>query len=134
MRRVKDLSALLTVIMSVLILLPAGAAAQDVVMSKEDIIALTPEWEGERFPDGRPKVSDEILDRMKSVDIEEAWGTVQGRYKLNFEGNWKHTHLVPDGVLVGRALTATFVPIRPDINKVLTEKGQADGHIGGRNS
>ncbi|MFC1539419.1 RraA family protein [Candidatus Latescibacterota bacterium] len=134
MKRAKSVSVLFTAIMAVLILLPVGAAAQDVVMSREDIIALTPEWEGERFPDGRPKVPDEILERMKTVDIEEAWATVQRRYKLNFEGNWEHTHLVPDGVLVGRALTATFVPIRPDIDKVLTEKGQADGHIGGRNS
>ncbi|MFC1552175.1 RraA family protein [Candidatus Latescibacterota bacterium] len=134
MKFVKSLFVLLAVIMAVSVILPFAAAAQDVVMSKENIIALTPEWDGERFPDGRPKVPDAILERMKLVDIEEAWGAIQGQYKQNFEGDWKHTHLVPDGVLVGRALTATFVPSRPDVDKVLTEKGQADGHIGGRNS
>ena len=69
MRHVKYVSVFFAAMIAVSIILSVGAFAQDVVMSKEDIIALTPEWKGERFPDGRPKVSDEILERMKSVDI-----------------------------------------------------------------
>ncbi len=30
----------------------------------KDIIQLTPLWQGERFEDGRPRVSDDIIRRM----------------------------------------------------------------------
>lgn len=97
-------------------------------LSKEELIFLTPEWKGERFPDGRPKVSDDILKRMKLVTLEEAWATCRGAgYNYQYEGNWIQIH--PDGVLVGRALTATFFPGRPDIHKVIQDKGHKDGRV-----
>ncbi|MBX2945073.1 MAG: RraA family protein [Cyclobacteriaceae bacterium] len=97
-------------------------------LSKEELIFLTPEWRGERFPDGRPKVSDDILKRMKLVTLEEAWATCRGvGYNYQYEGNWIQIH--PDGVLVGRALTATFFPGRPDIHKVIQDKGHKDGRV-----
>ena len=52
---------------------------QQVQISKEELIAFTPEWKGERFPDGRPKVSDDIIRRMKPVTIEEAWAIINRR-------------------------------------------------------
>ena len=135
MKREARATILCAGIMCVMLALPTVSAAQNLILSDEDMIALTPEWEGERFPDGRPKVPDSILERMKSVGTEEAWSVCRGeRYNLQFEGEWKHTHLDPTAVIVGRALTATFMPLRPDIDRVLTEKGHADGHIGGRNS
>ena len=36
-------------------------------ISKEELIFLSPEWNGERFEDGRPKVPDEIIKRMKKA-------------------------------------------------------------------
>ena len=33
-------------------------------MTPGEIIEYTPEWEGERTPDGRPRVPDSILERM----------------------------------------------------------------------
>lgn len=121
--------------LGIALIVSGNVVAQQIVMSEEDIVAFTAEWNGERFPDGRPKVPDSILERMKQVEIEEAWGTLhQKGYTQQFEGNWKHTHLDPGEVLVGRALTATFMPKRPDIDELLTEKGHKDGHIGGRNS
>lgn len=97
-------------------------------ISKEELVFLTPEWKGERFPDGRPHVPDDILERMKSVTLEEAWATCRGAgYNYQYEGNWMQVH--PEGVLVGRAVTATFFPGRPDIHKVIQEKGNADGRI-----
>jgi len=108
---------------------------QSVVYPREELIALTSEWQGERLPDGRPKVPDSILDRMKLVEIEEAWGTLfEKGYRQQFEGGWKLTHLDPTAVLVGRALTAEFVPRRPDVDERLTEAGHREGHVGGRNS
>ena len=46
--------------------------AQHVGSSPDYIKALTADWKGERFPDGRPKVPDAILERLKKVSIEEA--------------------------------------------------------------
>lgn len=103
-------------------------------ISKEELIFLTPEWEGERFDDGRPKVPDEILERMKLVTLEEAWATCRSAgYNYQYDGNWIQIH--PEGVLVGRALTATFLPGRPDIHAAIEKKGhEKDGRILAPNS
>lgn len=114
---------------------PALAAAQEITRSPEAVAALTREWQGERFPDGRPKVPDAILERMRGVNLEEAWAVLRGKdFLWQFEGGFEHVHLDETAVMVGRALTATFVPKRPDLDAALTEKGHADGHVGGRNS
>ena len=107
--------------------------AQVGIFSKEDLIAYTPLWEGERFPNGRPKVSDDILERMKNVAIEEAWAVLR-RHDFNqqFERNWVVTEDNP--VLVGRAVTAFFLPLRPDVNDMIKKKGEQEGRIGGQNS
>ena len=114
---------------------PAIAAAQGITPIREEVVALTSEWTGERFTDGRPKVPDAILERMKGVNLEEAWSVLRGKgFEWQYEGRFKLVHLDPTATMVGRALTATFVPKRPDLDKALTEKGHKDGHIGGRNS
>ena len=103
-------------------------------ISREELLFLTPEWKGERFPDGRPKVPDSIIERMKLVTHEEAWSVMKGEnYKLQYAEGWLVIN--PDSVLVGRALTATFMPGRPDIQRVITEKGhKKDGRIKDQNS
>src|SRR5690242_6400720 len=79
---------------------------------KEDILHFTRSWTGERMEDGRPKVSDDILQRMKLVTVEEAWGVLKGQgYNHQYEGGWWNVH--PDRVLVGRAVTARYVHTRP---------------------
>ena len=98
-------------------------------LSKDELTEYTREWKGERFPDGRPKVPDEILERMKQVTITQAWGVLQNAgYKWQYEGNWQCTH--PGQVLVGRALTAVYMPRRPAIRKLMEEKGARCGCIG----
>lgn len=98
-------------------------------LSRDELIEYTREWEGERFPDGRPKAPDNILDRMKMVTITQAWGVLQGDgFKWQYEGNWVCTH--PDQILVGRALTAVYMPRRPDMRKLMEEKGERLGCIG----
>lgn len=108
------------------------AAAQQI--SKEELIFLTPEWKGERFPDGRPKVPDAILDRMKMVTLEEAWAVLRNdNYKHQYDDGWMMIN--PDSVLVGRAVTATFVPGRPDIHRVIDKKGhEQDKRVKSQNS
>ena len=125
----------LIVALAAALLSPVLVTAQDITPSREEVIALTSGWEGERFEDGRPKVPDAILERMKNVNLEEAWAVLRGeRFVWQYEGRWKLVHLDETATMVGRALTATFVPRRPDLDKALTEKGHKDGHIGGRNS
>ncbi len=110
----------------------ATASAQVGTFSKEDRIKYTPQWKGERFPDGRPKVPDELLTRMKTVLLEEAWAVRRHGFNNQFEGGWTLTH--QDPVLVGRAVTAAFQPARPDVNEVIAEQGKTDKRIGAQNS
>lgn len=101
--------------------------------SVEELIYLTQEWEGERFEDGRPKVPDEILERMKKVSIEEAWGVLRAKGYINqFEGDW--VILNEEEPIVGRALTTQYMPKRPEVMDRLTEKGQKMGRVGAMNS
>ena len=98
-------------------------------LSREELIEYTPEWEGERFPDGRPRASDDILERMKDVTVTQAWGVLRGDgYNYQFEGDWKCTH--PGQTLVGRAVTAVYMPRRPKIREIMDEKGTQAGCIG----
>jgi hypothetical protein len=83
------------------------AEAQPGVLTTEQLIEYTPDWKGERFADGRPKVPDAILDRMVHVTLEEAWAVVTGAgFSHQFDDNWVSIH--PDKVLVGRALIAAI--------------------------
>ncbi len=103
-------------------------------ISKEELLFLTPNWKGERFADGRPKVPDELLKRLKLVTHEEAWAVLRNEnYKYQYADGWQTIN--PDSVLVGRALTATFMPGRPDIQRVIDERGHnKDGRVKSQNS
>ncbi|ULL16099.1 RraA family protein [Paenibacillus sp. H1-7] len=88
----------------------------------EDIVQLTPLWTGERFPNGRPKVSDDVLRRMRKITLEEAWGPLWNRgYTNQFEGDFKIIH--PEKTMVGRAVTAVMMPRRPDLHETLLTYG-----------
>lgn len=84
------------------------------------------QYEGERFPDGRPKVSKDILERMKKVSIEEAWAVLRNHgYNSQFEQGWVMTHENP--MLVGRAVTCSFIPYRPDVGDIVATEGKEQG-------
>jgi len=117
----------------VIVLVTASVFGQPGVFSKADLVQYTPEWTGERFEDGRPKVSDGILERMKEVSLEEAWAVLRNEgYTHQYEDGWLMIH--PEKVLVGRALTAVWMPGRPDVHKVIADVGKQDGRIGGQNA
>lgn len=98
-------------------------------ISKEEMLFLTQEWKGERYADGRPKVPDGILERMKLVTHEEAWAVMRNAgYKYQYADGWQVIN--PDSVLVGRAVTATFYPGRPDIHNAIDERGKKQGKRG----
>jgi len=114
-------------------LLAQPALADDGFFSREQIIRYTPAWTGERFPDGRPRVRDDILERMRSVTLEEAWATLRAAgFNHQYEDGW--LSIFPDKVLVGRALTSQWVPGRPDIQAVLEKQGVADKRQGAMNA
>lgn len=124
MQLIKKLVLLFTII-----IVGKYATAQEVQISKEELIALTPEWKGERFPDGRPKVPDRILERMKKVSVEEAWATMKNAgYGYQVAEKWEVIN--PDSVLVGRAVTAMFMPARPDVWKAIDTVGKKKGKRG----
>jgi 4-hydroxy-4-methyl-2-oxoglutarate aldolase len=122
---------------SALLLLPkAEVNAQNVGASSEYIKALTLEWKGERFPDGRPKVSDSILERLKNISIEEAWGVLRNKgYQNQYEGDWQI--MLPNEAMTGRVVTAQYMPLRPDLEKQVKDQGvEKEGRSpkGGTNS
>jgi 4-hydroxy-4-methyl-2-oxoglutarate aldolase len=84
------------------------------MLTKEQMIAYTATNPYERFADGRPKVPDDLLEKVKTLVIEEAWGAVKAKgYPSQFAGDWKM--LQPGKRLVGRAFTVQFMPTRPDV-------------------
>lgn len=102
-------------------------------ISKEELVFLTSEWKGERFADGRPKIPDNLIIRAKSIGIEEAWTVlVNEGYNNQFERNWKMVH--DDVPVVGRVVTASFMPTRPDLEKNIKERGKKQGRVGNTNA
>jgi 4-hydroxy-4-methyl-2-oxoglutarate aldolase len=131
-----------------LLLTPAFVAAQPLSLTHDEMIQYTPMWKGERFPDGRPKVSDDVIQRMKHVTITEAWAALQrpdpspegaggpggmfGRaqgYINQYVGSMKSMN---DEVICGRAMTAHFMPYRPDVNSAIQAQGRRDGRDSGQ--
>ncbi len=124
-----------TISFSFLFLVTLLTYGQNVGSSPEYIKALTADWKGERFADGRPKVSDAILERLKNISIEEAWGVLRNKgYQNQFESGWEIIN--PDQPMTGRVVTAQYIPMRPDLEKYVKAQGKAEGRAqqGGTNS
>lgn len=103
------------------------------VFPKGELEFLTSQWKGERFLDGRPKISDALIERAKKIGIEEAWQVLHNEgYNNQFEGNWKMVH--NDVPVVGRAVTARYSPTRPDIEALIKERGKNEGRKGNTNA
>ena len=113
--------------------LGASAAFSQVKMTKEQMMFYTSDWKGDRFPDGRPKVPDDLLKRALDVSIEDVWDYLRGEdYRNQFEGDWQALHI--EKPFAGRALTAQYMPIRADMVKAITREGKAEGRVSGNNS
>ncbi len=100
-----------------------------VAMNREYIISLTTQWTGPRLPDGRPHVSDSLLERLKKVVLTHAWGGLR-KHKFNnqYQGNWMMIHPDKNTVMTGRVVTAQYMPQRPDFGDVIRKVGLAEGH------
>jgi len=94
-----------------------------ILNDKEEVLDLTRAWKGARFPDGRPKVEDQYLKKLRTMTLEEIWLPLYVKgYQFQYEGDFKILHA--DTKLVGRAVTCTFVPARPDLAEVVEEVGE----------
>jgi 4-hydroxy-4-methyl-2-oxoglutarate aldolase len=109
--------------------LVASSATAQIQASKDQILYFTSDYKGERYPDGRPKLSDDLVRRALNVSIEDAWGAMrQAGFNNQFEGNWQMLHV--DKPFSGRALTAQYMPTRPDLSKPLIDTAKKEGRIG----
>ncbi|HTZ76145.1 MAG TPA: hypothetical protein VMB47_19680 [Candidatus Aquilonibacter sp.] len=127
--------SVLTTLLALLALAVATVApAQGQVrQTKEQIMFYTSTWTGPRFPDGRPKIPDDLLKRALDVSIEDVWDFLREHgYQNQFQGDWQALH--PDQPFAGRALTAQFVPTRPDMAEPVRAEGKAEGRVSGTNS
>jgi 4-hydroxy-4-methyl-2-oxoglutarate aldolase len=123
----------LSAVLVVCTLLFAAPAFAQVKMTKEQILFYTSDWKGDRFPDGRPKVPDDLLTRALDVSIEDVWDYLQDKgYRCQFEGGWQALHI--DKPFAGRALTAQYMPLRPDMTKAIKAEGKAEGRVSWTNS
>lgn len=118
---------------SALALLGYYSKSQNVVWPAENIKDLTSEWTGERTPDGRPKVSDQLLERLKKLSMEEVWASLESRgyrnqfenFASTFENGWQILH--PEKVMTGRVVTGQFMPLREDFNDYVQQQAQKEG-------
>lgn len=123
------------VLLSVLILVSVLTYAQNVGSSPEYIKAITSDWKGDRLEDGRPKVPDAKLERLKNISVEEAWGYLRNKgFQNQFESDW--LILKPEEVMTGRVVTAQYMPMRPDLGNYIKEQGKKENRAqkGGSNS
>lgn len=101
-----------------------------VYTSKRALLQLTAAWKGERDESGRPRVADTVLRQLRHVSAEHAWQTLdEGGYPYQFAGRWERTN--PTRALVGRAVTARFLPYRPDLDAVAEAAGRRRGQAPG---
>jgi regulator of RNase E activity RraA len=96
------------------------------MFNKEQMLQYTAKSPYGRFEDGRPKVPDALLEKMKTLSVEEIWGVLQNTgFKNTFAGNFQQLH--PGMKLIGRAVTAQFMPAREDVQEVEDAGAKARG-------
>lgn len=110
----------------VLAILPISVQAQIFQFTREQMIEFTPDNPFDRSADGRPRVPDDLLKKLQDVSAEEVW-TILNRhhYDNQFSANWKILH--PEKHLVGRAVTAQFMPLREDVQGVVEKRANGAG-------
>src|SRR3954471_8324865 len=106
------------------LLLPAFGYAQLYKLTKEQLTELTAKNPFERFPDGRPKVPDKLIERAKGMSVEEVFAILSQPnrgFRNQYEDGWQV--LYPKKKMVGRAFTVQFMPSRSDLDAVVNAKG-----------
>lgn len=127
------LKKLKPVLLGCLALALATPSFAQVKQTNEQMTFYTSQWKGERFPDGRPKVSDDLLKRVLDVSIEDLWDYLREKgYNCQFDTGFQMLH--PDKPFAGRALTAQYMPMRRDMYQAIAAEGKREGRVSGNNS
>lgn len=124
-----------TILTAVVLCITLGASPTfaQIKVTREQMMFYTSDWKGDRFPDGRPKVPDDLLKRALDISIEDAWEYLREQgYRNQFEGGWQALHI--EKPFAGRALTAQYMPLRADMAKAIIAEGKAEGRVSGNNS
>ncbi|GAB3917106.1 demethylmenaquinone methyltransferase [Microlunatus endophyticus] len=102
------------------------------LLNREQIIALTPLWDGPRSDDGRPLADQSDLEALAGATAEHAWSVLdKAGYKAQYVGHWTQSN--PGRNFVGRAVTCQFMPFRQDFHESVVQEGLAIGQtVGGR--
>lgn len=116
-------------ILVITVLFSSSLQSQQVTSSPDYIRALTSDWKGERSADGRPKISVNLLERLKGCHVEEIWSGLREKgymnqfknYSGNFENEWLILH--PDQAITGRVVTAQFMALNPLIENYAQTQG-----------
>ncbi len=124
---------LLSTVVMACALLGALPAWAQVKMTRDQMLFYTSEWKGDRFPDGRPRLPDSLLQRAVNMTIEDVWEYLRAHgYRNQFESGWQALHI--DKPFAGRALTAQYMPTRPDMARAIRDEGKAEARVGDNNS
>jgi 4-hydroxy-4-methyl-2-oxoglutarate aldolase len=103
-----------------------SARAQLISFSRQDLIDYTAQNPFDRLSDGRPKVPDDLIDRARGLSSEEVWAVLQAKgYNNQYADGFQVLH--PGKMMVGRAFTVQFMPVREDLNEVANAKAKAKG-------
>jgi 4-hydroxy-4-methyl-2-oxoglutarate aldolase len=126
----KHLTPILAGCVALAITVPAVA---QVKQTRDQMMFYTSQWKGERFADGRPKVSDDLLKRVVDVSVEDLWDYLRDKgYNCLFDTGFQMLH--PEKPFAGRALTAQYMPLRRDMYEAITAEGKREGRVSGNNS
>jgi len=127
------LNPLKSILLGCLALAVASPALAQVKQTREQLLFYTSEWKGERFPDGRPKVPDDLLKRVVDVSVEDLWDYLRDKgFNCQFDTGFQMLH--PDKPFAGRALTTRYMPLRMDMWNAINAEGKREGRVSGNNS
>ena len=127
------LNPLKSILLGCLALAVASPAVAQVKQTREQILFYTSEWKGERFPDGRPRVPDDLLKRVVNVSVEDLWDYLRDKgFNCQFDTGFQMLH--PDKPFAGRALTTQYMPLRMDMWNAINAEGKREGRVSGNNS
>jgi 4-hydroxy-4-methyl-2-oxoglutarate aldolase len=128
-RTVRRATMRLTLGAGAALLLTAGLVdAQLFKLTREQVVEITADNPFERFPDGRPKIPDALVEQAKGLSAEDVWAVLPGK---NYRNQWADGFqlLHPGTKMAGRAFTAQFMPTRPDIMGALTANATKAGIV-----
>ena len=109
------------------LLATTSAYAQLYTFSKQELIDYTADSPFDRFPDGRPRVPDSLIERARDLSSEEVWSGLEDHKGFRNQYADGFQVLQPGKTMVGRAFTVQFMPLRADVKEIAIKKAKERG-------